>query len=180
MANEKARINLDAVLKMREKYIRESDYSKCPAPEIHLLGEVVVWFGNLEWFLEISIWKLLTPEDDEQRVLMAQAMTAEMPFRLKVKAFDRAFRQKGVASAESELNALVSKLNSAETERNQLMHSAWSWDGRDFMRVKLPKSAKGLGRNFQRMPAKLIKEKRDCIVAASESLVLFISKYIQT
>jgi hypothetical protein len=158
--------------------------SKCSSPEIHLLGEVVFWFGNLELFLEGSMWHLMVPEEDTGRFLMAQAMTAEMSFSVKVKTFDRMFRQRGIACAESELEALVKKLTVAGAERNQLMHSSWNysplWGGRDLMRSKLRRNAKDLARGFHRMPAESIEKTRDLIMEASSSLGLFTMKYIQS
>ncbi len=43
----------------------------CPVPEVHLLGEIVVAFGNLEVILETTIWQLLADEGDTNRFLMA-------------------------------------------------------------------------------------------------------------
>jgi len=54
-----------------------SSERECSAPEVHLLGEIVVAFGNLELFLEGAILQLLGA-DDHTRFLMAQAITAEM------------------------------------------------------------------------------------------------------
>jgi hypothetical protein len=157
--------------------------SKCPAPEVHLLGLVVIWFGNLELFLESSIWGLLAQGDD-QRFMMAQAVTADMSFGQKVHAFALMFREKGPSSADPELDKLVKLLSHAEVERNKLMHSSWNysslWGGRDLMRSKLPRRPKKLSRGFHRMSAEQIEETRKSIEDASASLGLFTMKYIQT
>src|SRR5258706_2390807 len=86
--------------------------SKCPALEVHFLGLVVIWFGNLEFFLEGSIWRLLA-QGDQQRYMMAQAVTADMSFGQKVHVFTLMFREKGISSAEPELKTLETKLNAA-------------------------------------------------------------------
>lgn len=157
--------------------------SKCPAPEVHLLGLVVIWFGNLELFLEGSIWGLLAQGDD-QRFMMAQAVTADMSFGQKVHAFALMFREKGISSAETELKELVKLLNHAEEERNKLMHSSWNyspvWGGQDLMRSKLPRRPKSLSRGFHRMSTNRIEETRKKIEKASASLAFFTMKYVQT
>ena len=72
--------------------------TSCPAPEIHLLGEIVAAFGNLELALESTIWELLAPQGDTERFIMAQAVTAEMAFGRKVHALASMFRQKKPSS----------------------------------------------------------------------------------
>ena len=166
-----------------ERYYLPSD-SKCPAPEVHLLGLVVIWFGNLEFFLELSLCHLLTIQDNQERFVMAQAITAELSFRQKRQAFASMFRQKGILGAEPELGTLLGKLQSAEEKRNQLMHSAWNytslWGGQDLMRMKsFHHKKKGHRRGFHRMPAESIEETRRSIEEASKALVLFTMKYIQ-
>lgn len=158
--------------------------SKCSAPEIHLLGEVVVLFGNLEFFLEISMWQLLALEDNQARFIMVQAITAEMSFKQKMQAFAGMFRAKGIARAEMELKELLGKLRSAEEKRNQIMHSTWNyssiWGGQDLMRMKPYRDKKkGFRRGFHRMPVERIETIRNCIERANESLAQFTMKYIQ-
>lgn len=150
-------------------------------PEVHLLGEIVVAFGNLELFLETSIWHFLASAKDRERFLMAQAITAKMPFAQKVHALGSMFQLKNIASAESELSALVKELFDAEAERNQLLHSAWNYSREGFfMRMKASAQAKkGLTRGFHRMPAARIKLTLDKIEAASQTLAKFTVKYIQ-
>jgi hypothetical protein len=156
----------------------------CSAPEVHLLGEIVVAFGNLELFLETSLWQLLASEDDRERFLMVQALTAGMSFGRKVDAFASMFRQKGIAQAERELAALTKGLSDAEKERNQLIHSAWNytniWGGGSFMRMKATaNSRRGLRRGFHRMPPGRIEETLRRIEEAAQSLARFTVAYIQ-
>jgi hypothetical protein len=165
---------------------RTSD-SKCSEPEIHLLGEIVVLFGSLEHLLEVSIWKLLAPEDDKERYIMAQIITAEMSnFQQKTAVFASMFRQRRIASAEPELKALELLLRAAGEHRNQLMHSSWSytslWGGRDLMRTKAGRASKenqAGKRRLVKMTAEDIKAVRDRIKEATESLIFFTIKYIQ-
>lgn len=153
---------------------------RCPEPEVHFLGEVVVAFGTLEFALEVSIWQLLKTEHREQ-YQMAQALTAVMSFKNKAQAFAAMFREKGIASAESELQGLTGKLFDAEEERNQLIHSAWHrWEGRDVVRMKASiNKKKGLRRRLHRMPPERIETTLNKISAAAESLGQFTIKYIQ-
>jgi hypothetical protein len=156
----------------------------CSAPEVHLLGEIVVAFGNLEFFLEATICHLLTADDNQERFQMVQAMTTEMSFGRKVHALGSMFRQKEIANAEPELSGLIKELFDAEIERNQLLHSVWSIDSPfgegSFMRTKASaKAAKGLRRGFHKMPAERIEATLKQIEAAGQSLANFTVKYIQ-
>lgn len=157
--------------------------STCPAPEIHLLGEIVVAFGNLELFLEASLWQLLASDDDRERLLMAQTLTAEMSFDRKVHAFVSMFRQKGVPKTDSELDALRKALFAAQEERNKLLHSAWNYSdalGGSFTRMKASAKAKrGLRRRFHRMPAERIEAALRRIAAVAQSLARFTVEHIQ-
>jgi hypothetical protein len=176
-----------------ERYYYLPSDSQCPAPEVHLLGLVVIWFGNLEFSLEMSLCQLLTDQDDRESFDMAQSTAAELfTFQKTMDDFARRFRQKGIASAEPELEKLLEKLKSAGTRRNQLMHSAWSpsslWGGQDLMRMKALRDKKKVAvrdkekvrREFERMPAESIEEARRIIEEASQALWLFTVKYIQT
>ncbi len=158
--------------------------STCPAPEVHLLGEVVVAFGTLELSLETSIWQLL--RSDDATFILAQAVTANMSFKNKVDSFVSMCREKKIAGAESKLRSLYAKLFKAEEGRNQLLHSAWDytdiWGGSSFMRMKATAKANdkhGLNRRFYRMPAKDIETTRDNIYAANQLLASFTVEYIQ-
>jgi hypothetical protein len=159
--------------------------NKCSAPEIHLLGEIVVGFGNLELFLETSIWHLLRREDDLEGFMMMQALTADMSFAGKVHALGSMFRQRNVETAEPELKDLIKELFAAEVERNKLFHSAWSYsdvfDG-DLMRMKASARAGNGGtlkRSFYRMTVKDIEATRRRIAEVGQSLMKFTVKYIQ-
>jgi hypothetical protein len=157
--------------------------AKCPAPEVHSLGEVVVAFGRLEFFLEVSIWQLLAPDESSERFLMAQAITAEMSFDRKVHAFASMFRQKGLATADEELTSLIKKLFAVQDQRNRLLHSVWSYSqqlGGSFLGMKAAAKAKhGLKRRFQRMTPDRIKHIQKAIGDASQSLADFTMKYIK-
>lgn len=155
----------------------------CPAPEVHLLGEIVVAFGNLELFLEVSLWQLLASEDDRERLLMAQALTAEMSFDRKVHAFVSMFRQRCIPETDSELDALRKELFAAQEERNQLLHSAWNYSealGASFMRMKASAKAKhGLRRRFHRMSAERIEATLHRIADVAQALARFTVDHIQ-
>jgi len=153
--------------------------TRCPSPEVHFLGEIVIAFGNLELALEASIWQLLRA--DSERYRMAQALTAVMSFKQKTQAFASMFREKRIASAESELQDLTGKLFAAEQERNQIIHSAWhGWKGQGLTRMKATtNNKKGLRRTIYRMPPKRIESTLTCISAAFQSLGHFSIKYIR-
>lgn len=154
--------------------------SNCSAPEVHLLGEIVIAWGNLEYSLEAVIWQLLKAEDRE-RFLMVQAITTKMSFQNKVHAFASMFLEKRIASAEPELKRLTKDLFEVERKRNELMHSAWHlWRGRDFARMKASTNVKrGLKRRVHRMPPAKLESARQDIDAAFQSLAGFAIKYIQ-
>lgn len=159
--------------------------TNCSAPEVHLLGEIVIAFGNLEMSLEVSIWQLLNFEAGSEQFMMAQALTAGMPFAGKVHAFGSMFRQRKMDQAETELIEVINGLFAAEAERNQLFHSAWSYsdvfDG-DLMRTKASvRAGRGgtLKRSFHRMTAERIEETLNRIQGAGGALAWFTIKYIQ-
>jgi hypothetical protein len=157
---------------------------RCSAPEVHLLGEIVIAFGNLELVLETSIWHLLKVEDDAEGFLMVQALTADMSFAGKVHALGSMFRQRQLAEAEPELKELIKDLFAAEAERNQLFHSAWSYSDvfeGDLMRMKASVRARRgtLKRSFHRMTAKHIEMTLSRIAEVGQFLLRFTVKYIQ-
>ncbi|HKH44602.1 MAG TPA: hypothetical protein VKM72_08055 [Thermoanaerobaculia bacterium] len=174
---------LDALEILEEERAADLSAGKdnCLAPEVHLLGEVVVAFGNLEFFIEVAIWKLLHPKDEPEQ-LMAQALTAEMNFGRKVHALGSMFRQRNIADAESDLKNLIKELFDVEAERNKLMHSTWLPDFRgegSLWRTKASAKAKGLTRQFYLMSAEGIKTALNHIEEVSQLLGLFAQKYIQ-
>ena len=158
-----------------------SSERECSAPEVHLLGEIVVAFGNLELFLEGAILQLLGA-DDHTRFLMAQAITAEMSFDRKVHAFATMFKLKSPGHAETELEALVKELFAVEGQRNALLHSAWNYSQNfgAFMRMKSSaKATQGLRHRLHRMPPEKIRATRSNIAAVADSLARFTMAYIQ-
>jgi len=168
---------------MRQHVLTDAN---CPAPEVHLLGEIVVVFGNLEFALEVAIWQLLGSRGRIDHPLMAQAITAEMSFRQKVDALISMLRQEGIVPPDvlPELDALRKELFFVEQERNQLLHSAWNYsdalDG-SFSRMKASAKAKGgLRRTLHQMPAERIEKIRQNSVRAWNSLARFTRNHIQT
>ena len=156
-------------------------HSKCPAPEVHLLGDIVTAFGNLEIFLEGTIWQLLGQED-QSKFLMAQALTAEMSFDRKVHALASMFRVKYPKQHEAELESLVASLSKAQEERNALMHSAWNYsaDSGQFERMKATAKAKrGLVRRVHTTSAATLETVRGNIDKVANDLVNFTIAHIQ-
>ena len=156
-------------------------HSKCPAPEVHLLGDIVTEFGNLEAFLEVAIWQLLGQED-RSRFLMVQALTAEMSFDRKVHALASMFRLKYPKQHEVELDSLVNSLFRAQDQRNALMHSAWNYSSHSgqFLRMKATAKAKrGLVRRFYAAPAGQLETVRGTIEKVANDLMTFTIAHIQ-
>ena len=161
----------------------------CNAPELHLLGEVAALFGNLEFFVESTIWNLLVPEGggeegsrERQRFLMAQALTAEMSFDRKVHGLASMFRQRHADAHDAELTELVRVLFEAQSERNALLHSAWNYSAESGGLFRTKASAKarnGLVRRFYAMPVEKLSATRDKIAEAQESLASFAIAYVQ-
>jgi hypothetical protein len=153
----------------------------CPAPEIHTLGEVVVEFGMLEFFLEAAIWHLLGTQE-KARFLMAQALTAEMSFDRKVHAFASMFKLRDPGEDTVEFAALVKELFEVQAERNGLLHSVWH-DSKTFgvfTRMKATAKAKGgLIRRIHPMPTERIAATRDKIVEVAKRLARFSMAHIQ-
>jgi len=155
---------------------------KCRMPAIHLLGEIVIAFGNLELFLEAAIWQLLGAEE-QKRNLMAQTITAEMSFDRKVHAFVNMFKQHSPGQAENEIKDLVKDLFAVQEERNALLHSAWNYSEKfgGFYRMKASsKAAKGLKRRIYQMPVERLEGIRNRIEAVGDSLARFTMTHIQT
>jgi hypothetical protein len=111
-------------------------------PQAQIIGEIAVAFGNLELWLEVALWQLLTPSDHKQQELM-QAITVEMSFDRKVHAFASVFKLKFPAEEEdAELASLVKELFKAQEERNAILHSAWSSSDGSATFVRMKASAK--------------------------------------
>ncbi len=127
--------------------------------EMRLIGEIAVGFGNLELYLEAAIWQLLGGQD-KTTFLVAQALTAEMPFGRKVHAFASMYKLRVPTDADSaELKKLIRDLFDIEVERNAILHSAWSPSEamRALARMKASAKAKqGFHRRLHAMtPARL-------------------------
>ena len=153
-----------------------SSRAKCPAPTAHVLGEVVVEFGILEFFLEAAIWQFLAPQG-KARFLMAQAITAEMSFDRKVHAFASMSRLRDPAGAAC--GALVKDLFAVQGARNALLHSVWNSSGtfRTVTRMKASaKATRGLVRRLYSMRIDDVEAARDRIVAVANHLARVMAK----
>ena len=154
---------------------------KCNMPEIHLLGEIVVAFGNLELFLEVVIWQLLGVEE-QNRNIMAQIITSEMSFDRKVHAFVNMFKENEPDQAEDDLKALTKDLFAVQAERNALLHSAWNYSEKfgGLYRMKASaKASKGMNRRIYPMPVQRLEGVRGRIQAVGETLARFAMAHIQ-
>jgi hypothetical protein len=150
--------------------------------ELNIIGEVAVWFANLELYLELSIWQLISAGDEEQRHLV-EAVTAEMSFDRKVHAFSSLFKLRFPEEAEdSELNLIVRELFSAQQGRNAILHSGWfySADEQAFTRMKASAKAKhGLTRRIYPMPLERLATVRDQIGGIGQHFARFSMTRIQ-
>lgn len=94
--------------------------------ELQRVGEVAMWFGNLELWVENAIWELVAAADGDLKQLL-QAITVEMSFDRKVHAFASLYKLRFPEEDEDDdLKEVVSDLFSASAERNAVLHSAWS------------------------------------------------------
>ncbi len=154
----------------------------CSAPEIHLIGEIAVGFGNLEFYLESGIWQLLAGDDEQTRKL-GEAITAEMSFDRKVHAFASLYRLKVPAgSDDTELKALVKSLFEAQENRNAILHSAWTYSEKwhAFTRMKASaKATRGLRRRMHRMSPERLEAIRYRIAEAGELFGKFVMQRVQ-
>src|SRR5947209_6506253 len=72
--------------------------SRSPRPERilchnavpHLIGDIAITFGTLEFYLEAAIWQMVA-QGDQERQQLGEAITAEMAFDRKVHAFHSIF-----------------------------------------------------------------------------------------
>lgn len=155
----------------------------CSQPELHLIGDIVVRFGNLDMFVATAIWKLLG--DRRDLFILGQAITAEMSFDRKVHAFASMYRIRFPEQAkEPELQALTGVLFAAQDGRNAIVHSAWTEspeeEGAFSLRLKASSKAKrGLRTQFQRVTTARLEEVRDLIEQASLRFGLFMMNCIQ-
>jgi hypothetical protein len=154
---------------------------RCSAPEVHLIGEIAIGFGNLEFYLEGGIWLLLAGDDDATRRL-AEAITAEMSFDRKVHAFSSLYKLRVPERNDSELEALVAVLFKIQDERNGILHSAWLYLDAHTAPLIMKAQAKakhGLRRRFHRMTSARLEEVRVRIAEAGDRLARFIAERVQ-
>ena len=85
------------------------------------IGEVVVWFEDLDTQLSSAISFLLKRDDT-----VGQIVTAELSFKSKVNLFGVLFRQERPSSEDLErLEELCGACFQIEALRNQVVHSKW-------------------------------------------------------
>src|SRR5687768_8422189 len=110
--------------------------------ELQRLGEVAMWFGNLEFSVDSAIWELVAASDDDLKRLL-QAVTVEMSFDRKVHAFASLFKLRFPDEANDEqLKSIVAELFEAQRKRNAVLHSAWSHSEDGLRRLKGSAKAK--------------------------------------
>ena len=110
--------------------------------ELQRLGEVAMWFGSLEFYVDGAIWELVAVSDDDLKRLL-QAVTVEMSFDRKVHAFASLFKLRFPDEAnDEELKAIVAALFEAQAKRNAMLHSAWSHSEAGLRRLKGSAKAK--------------------------------------
>lgn len=155
---------------------------RCSVPEVHLVGEVVIGFGSLEFFLEAGIWQLLAGNDSQARRL-AEAITAEMSFDRKVHAFSSLYKLRvPCESDDPQFNSLIKSLFSIQDKRNGIVHAAWTYSEvlQTFTRMKASAKAKqGLRRRIHRMTPRQLEEVRVGIAKVGDKLARFIMERIQ-
>ncbi len=148
--------------------------------EVQLIGEIVIAFANLEFFVEAAIWNLLGPGEELQR--MGEAITAEMSFDRKVNAFESMYRLKYPETEQPSLNTLRKALFNVQAERNAIVHSAWSYSEARGTVTRMKASAKGkngLRRRLHYMTPARLDAVRCKIVAAAEGFVNFAAEKVQ-
>jgi hypothetical protein len=162
----------------------------CSQPVVHAVGQVAMWFGNLELWLEGAIIQLLTGiarDASGRRELeqMAQAVAVEMSFDRKIHAFYSMYKIKFPAEAENEdLKTLVNELFAVQDERNSILHSAWSYDENGELTGRLNSSAKakrlrGLRRRLQSAEAEEISAVARHIADVGQRFGYFCKEHIQ-
>ena len=131
----------------------ESDYADESMPSdlstvLSAIGEIVMWFEDLDEQLSTAIGFLLRGEDEVGRII-----TAELSFRAKVNLFGALFRHDRPNSERLDyLRELCGACLQIEQKRNQVVHSKWrnQLDGLGMTRVKLTARGKhGLRRQTE-------------------------------
>jgi hypothetical protein len=115
---------------------------RCSEPIAHLVGDVAIGFGNLELFVSVAIWQLFGLSDKTAEQL-AQAITAEMSFDRKVRAFASMYKIRFPSQAgDSAFQKVLGRLIEAESLRNQVLHSSWPKSEDPDRRLRVKSSAK--------------------------------------
>jgi hypothetical protein len=163
-------------------YPRHGDKVVCEQPVAHLIGEIAIAFGILELYLELAIWQMIAETDEAKRKL-GEAITAEMSFDRKVHAFYSMFALRfPTEAADPELKALVADLFAAQDNRNQILHSAWSFSEKfdAFTRMKASaKASKGLTRKISTVEPSELLTKHKQIGELGQRFALFAKSRIQ-
>ena len=154
----------------------------CHNPTIHLIGDIAVTFGTLEFYLEGAIWLLLAGSDSELR-RFGEAITAEMSFDRKIHAFASMYKLKFPAEAQDPVLAeLVADLFDVQGKRNHILHAAWSYSDKHkaFTWMKASAKAKhGLRRKVGVVPPAKVAEVRAQIVDVVNRFAQFAMERIQ-
>jgi len=157
--------------------------NSCLEPGVHMLGEIVMGFANLELFVEAAIWHLLKGRR-KSIDQMSQAVTVEMSFDRKVHAFASMYRLKYPAEADDpELKQLIKDLFTVQDERNALLHSAWSYSEKRPVLHRMKASARanrGLVRKFYVVPPERLEHVRVRIASVGERFGRFMMNRVQT
>ena len=161
---------------------RSEVISRCPEPAVHILGEIVMGFGNVELFLETGIWHLLKGRG-KNPLLLPQAVTAEMSFGRKVHAFFSMYRLKYPSKGgDAEVKELTKELFAAQEQRNAVLRSAWSYSSNPGVleRMKATSKAKhGLNRRMYQMSPARLEDVRVKIASVGNRLLLFLSNNVE-
>jgi hypothetical protein len=96
----------------------------CSSPVVHLIGEIVVSFQEVEWYIDASIWQMITRDDPCLREV-AKAITAEMSFDRKVHALSSIYRLRFPDLIDDTFTQLIKDLDHIQQLRNGVIHSMW-------------------------------------------------------
>ena len=154
----------------------------CSQPEIHLVGEIAVSFGNLEFLLEGGIWKLLCGED-EQTQKLGEAITAEMSFSRKLYAFSSMYRLRVPSASEDHtFRSMINELDKVQAERNAILHSAWSYSPKLKVLRRMKSEAKtkrGLRHRMSYMTPEKLEAILSRISQAGDRFGKFVIEHVQ-
>lgn len=96
----------------------------CIDPVVHLIGNIVISFQEVEWYVDASICQMITRDDPCLRQV-AQAVTAEMSFDRKVHAFSSIYRLRFPDLIDETFTQLIKDLDHIQQLRNRVIHSMW-------------------------------------------------------